>query len=158
MIKTDQQLERTRKSIEEFKTQLKHMQTLEDELERQLASASYQGMISMLELEIERYENAKKGIVQIPRTITSISDLCPYITDIRIALGWTQDTLAMRLGVTRQRINQMEEHEYRGISVVQLQEILEALGLMTETAVRHNTVQLVSEYSGEIGRHMAAAV
>jgi len=143
MIKTDHQLQRTRDSIARFQAQLEHAGTLEDEVERELAIASYEGMVSSLQLEIERYENAKRGIVQMPRAIQNLTDLCPYITDIRIALGWTQEMLGDQLGITRQMVNQMEEHEYRSITVERLQEILAVLGLVTTTEVRHNTVHLV---------------
>jgi len=37
----------------------------------------------------------------------------------------------------------MEEHEYRSITVEQLQDILKALGLITTTEIRHNTIELV---------------
>lgn len=147
MIKTDLQKDRTLENIERFKEQLKHVQSLDDPIEKELASASYEGMISQLHLEVERYESAKRGIVQMPRSIQNLTDLCPYITDLRLALGWTQEMLGDQLGCSRQRINQMEEHEYRSITVEQLQTILEILGVITTTRVTHNTIHLV-ERSG----------
>lgn len=143
MIKTELQKERTLANIERFKEQLRHVQTLEDPLEKELTSASYEGMISSLQLEIERYDNAKRGIVQMPHSIQNLTDLCPYITDLRLALGWTQEMLGDQLNCSRQRINQMEEHEFRSISVEQLQQILEVLGVVTTTQVRHNTIHIV---------------
>jgi DNA-binding Xre family transcriptional regulator len=143
MIKSDHQLERTRESIARFHAQIEHVKTLDDEVERELAISSYEGMVSSLQFEIERYLNAKRGIVQMPHAIRNLTDLCPYLTDFRIALGWTQETLGDQLGVSRQAVNQWEEHEYRSITVDRLQEILAVLGLLTTTKVQHNTVQVV---------------
>ena len=143
MIKTDAQLERTHKSIDSFKRKIREAQEIEDSLARDLATASYQGMITMLELEIERYENAKKGIVRMPASISSILDLCPFLTDIRIALGWTQERLGSQLSISRQAVNQMEEHEYRNIDVERLQQILEVLGLKPQIFVQHNAIRLI---------------
>jgi hypothetical protein len=143
MIKTDAQLERTLTNIERFRVQLQHANTLEDPVERKLSVASYEGMMGCLQEEVERYRNAKRGVIQMPRSIQDLTDLCPYITDFRIALGWTQEMLGARLNMTRQAVNQMEEHEYRSITVEQLQTILNALGLITTTEIRHNTIELV---------------
>ncbi len=136
-------MERTLQNIERFRVQLQHANTLEDPVERKLSMASYEGMIACLQEEVERYKNAKRGVIQMPRSLQDLTDLCPYITDFRIALGWTQEMLGDRLGMSRQAVNQMEEHEYRSITVVQLQTILTVLGLITTTEIHHNTIELV---------------
>jgi DNA-binding transcriptional regulator YiaG len=143
MIKTDAQLERTLKSILDFEEKIAEVKMIDDRIARELASSSFLGMIQSLQLEVERYQNAKNGLIEIPETLSSVRDLCPYLTDIRIALGWSQERLAEQLGVTRQAVNKWEEHNYREIGVDRLAEILSVLGIHLSIRVEHKVVHMV---------------
>lgn len=157
MIKTDTQFERTYKVLAEFTERLAKVQTIEDETAKQLAIASHEGMIKTLESELQRYQNAKHGRVQIPKRINSVVQLCPYLTDIRIALGWSQEDLGAQLGVSRQAVNKWEEHEYRSISVSQLAQIIHAMRLHTIINIQHNVVNIVRPSDEDSPKYYAAA-
>jgi DNA-binding transcriptional regulator YiaG len=143
MIKTEAQLERTLKSIQDFEEKLGELKTLDDPMARQLASSSYRGMVNSLQLEVQRYQNAKNGIIETPETFSSVQELCPYLTDIRIALGWSQERLAEQLGVTRQAVNKWEEHDYREIGIDRLADVLSVLGIRISIHVDHQVVRMV---------------
>jgi DNA-binding Xre family transcriptional regulator len=143
MIKTDAQLERTLNSIRDFEQELEEVKMLEDPTARELGLSSSLGMIASLRLEVERYQNAKNGTIEVPEAFSSVQDFCPYLTDIRIALGWSQERLAEQLGVTRQAVNKWEEHDYREIGVDRLAEILSVLGIRISIHVDHQVVRMV---------------
>ena len=156
MIKTDAQLERTRSAIVDFEQQCASAETLDDLVLRELSVSSLRGMIKSLSLEIDRYLDAKAGSIKVPAHFESITDLCPFITDLRIALGWTQENLADRLGMTRQAVNKMEEHEYQEIGVDRLRDILEAMNVRVQIAVKHEVVELVRPRTAARERYRTA--
>lgn len=60
MIKTDAALERTLKSILVFEQEFDKAKMIDDPVAKKLASSSYKGMLSSLQLEVQRYQSAKK--------------------------------------------------------------------------------------------------
>jgi DNA-binding transcriptional regulator YiaG len=161
MIKTDTQLRRTLDDIKRFNIELNACATIEDELERKLVSESLRGIIHALLVEVSRYKDAKAGRVRIPERLTSIHELCPYITSIRIALGWSQETLADQLSVTRQCVNKWEEHNYSDLDADTLDRVVSALGLHTLIQVNHDAVELARPLpsgSFDFDRELALAV
>jgi transcriptional regulator with XRE-family HTH domain len=142
MIKTDQQLDRTIEDIRGFAAELQSSEVIEDELERQLVTESLRGMIHGLLIEVAKYRDAKAGRVRIPNRLNSIHDLCPYLTSIRIAIGWSQENLANQVSVTRQCVNRWEEHNYRGLDADTMDRVVLALGVHTLIRVRHDTVEI----------------
>jgi hypothetical protein len=62
MIKTDAQLERTLQLIHDFEEKIAEVKMIDDPIARELTSSSFLGMIKWLQLEVERYQNAKNGL------------------------------------------------------------------------------------------------
>jgi DNA-binding transcriptional regulator YiaG len=161
MIKTDSQLQRTLDDIKRFSVEFESSARIVDELERELVSSSLRGTITKLLMEVSKYRDAKAGRVRIPERLKSIHELCPYITSIRIALGWTQENLADQLTVTRQCVNKWEEHNYSDLDADTLDRVVSALGLHTLIEVNHDSIQLVRPLPApefNFDRELAAAV
>jgi len=118
-------------------------------------------MIQKLLMEIERYQDAKAGRVRIPERLTAIHEVCPFLTSIRIALGWSQENLADQLGVTRQCVNRWEEHDYSDLDADTLDGVVDALGLRTLIQIEHDTIELArptSMHEFNFDVHLAQAV
>ena len=161
MIKTDLQLRRTVDDIRRFIISLDEAKAIDDEFERDLVAASIRGSIHSLLLEIDRYKDAKAGRVRLPERFTSIHELCPHLTSIRIALNWTQENLADQLEVTRQCVNRWEEHNYSGLDTDTLDRVVQSLGLHTLIQVEHDTVELARPLSSrdfDFDKQLALAV
>lgn len=161
MIKTDKQLARTIDDIKRFNEQLREAHSIDDALERKLVGESLRGMIHGLLLEVGKYRDAKQGRVRIPSRLNSIHELCPYLTSIRIALGWSQENLADQLGVTRQAVNKWEEHNYRGLDADTLDRVVHELGVHTLIRIKHDTIEFAAPLSAssfDFDRELAAAV
>ena len=75
--------------------------------------------------EIESYERLKRGEFDELQNLSGFGEL---LIALRIAKGVTQTELAKRLKVSKQVVSRHEEDEYQGVSIVRLQEILDALG------------------------------
>jgi hypothetical protein len=143
MIKSDAQLTRTKAQIDGFKRQLNELEARTDlpEEARKLLLASNRGMIEKLAAEIHEYEDAKGGVVRLPR-LTSPRDLGMHLVTFRIAQGITQGQLAEMVGTTRQTINKHEEQEYQLASVDFISRVSEALGLLPEIMVKHRRLEV----------------
>ena len=127
MIKTEAQRERTAVQIEGFQKALRQI-AKEDTGKRAAAiRSSYEGMISQLKDELREYDQVKAGKFRMP-AIERLDHIAPLIIKLRIAKGVTQTELAKRLKVSKQVVSRHEEDEYQGVSIVRLQEILDALG------------------------------
>lgn len=143
MIKSDAQLARTRTQIEGFRRVITEMESqpgVPEDLIKAVA-ASHRGMIAKLEAEIAEYEDAKRGLVRLPR-IQSPRDLGVHLIKFRIALGMTQEQLAELVGTTRQTINKHEEQEYQLASVDLITRVSDALGLLPEIQVKHKILDV----------------
>lgn len=134
MIKTTQQLNRTKKKIEELTNTMETIQN-SSEFHEEVKPAyinNYKALISELESEINEYESLTRGELEIPEGI-NILDFPKYITKIRIAKGLSQKELADTVGLKKQAINRYEEHDYQTASLAKIKEILEALNYDIET-------------------------
>lgn len=141
MIKSDAQLERTKAQIQGFRKAIADLK-LELPVEAFASvAASHQGMIVKLEAEVQEYEEAKLGIIRLPR-LSSPKDLGVHLVRFRIAQGITQDQLAEIVGVTRQTINKHEEQEYQLASVDLISRVCDALGVLSEIHVRHKRLDV----------------
>ena len=127
MIKTEAQRERTAIQIQGFQRAL--AVTAKDATGKRAAAirGSYESMISQLKDELREYDQVKSGKFRMP-TIERLDHIAPFIIKLRIAKGVTQTELAKRLRVSKQVVSRHEEDEYQGVSLVRLQEILDALG------------------------------
>jgi len=161
MIKTDAQLRRTIEDIKHFNEDLQATSSMAEGLERELVAGSLRGSIHKLLLEVAKYRDAKQGRVRIPERLSSIHELCPYLTSIRIALGWSQETLANQLDITRQCVNRWEEHNYSDLDADTLDRVVTSLGLHTMIQLQHDAVELVRPLNSnafDFDRELAIAV
>lgn len=144
MIKSDAQLARTRAQIEGFRRQIENLEANPNfpPEAKALAIASNRGMIEKLEAEARDYEDAKRGIIRLPR-LSSPRDLGVHLVTFRIAMDITQEQLAEMVGTTRQTINKHEEQEYQLASVDFITRVSEALGLIPEIYVKHKRLEVV---------------
>lgn len=144
MIKSDAQLARTRAQVEGFRRQIAELETKSDfpPEAKAMVVASNSGMIAKLEAEIQEYEDAKRGVIRLPR-LSSPRDLGVHLVTFRIAQGITQEQLAEMVGTTRQTINKHEEQEYQLASVDFITRVSDALGLLPEIHVKHKRLEVL---------------
>jgi len=76
--------------------------------------------------EVAWYERVKSGDVETIRRLTAIGRL---LIALRIAMGFTQQELAERLGIDQSQVSRDERNEYHGITFERAQRILDALGV-----------------------------
>jgi ribosome-binding protein aMBF1 (putative translation factor) len=79
----------------------------------------------------------------------SLDGLGESIARLRVLRGWTQQDLAVRLGVAQQQVQRWERNGWQKIDVWRLQEVLEVMGLELDVSVRLRAAR--SERSGEAG-------
>jgi HTH-type transcriptional regulator/antitoxin HigA len=134
MIKTDAQRERTMVQIDGFRRALSDAKQEARGKRAAALRGSYEGMIRQLEEEVREYDKLKSGNVAFPG-IERLDEIAPFIVRLRIAKGISQTELARRLAVSKQVISRYEENEYQAISIVRLQEVLDALGVKARTTL-----------------------
>ena len=130
MIKNDAQRERTVIQIEGFRDALSKAKEGMSGKRAAAVMGSYRGMIRHLEEEVREYDDLKRGTLALP-DVDRLDQIAPFVTGIRISKGISQTELARRLGVSKQVISRYEESDYQTASVAKLQEVLDAMGIMT---------------------------
>lgn len=128
MIKSDAQRERTLAQIAGFRQALVKTEREMSGKRAIAVRASYDGMIRQLEEEVHEYDQLKSGKLILPK-VDRLDQVAPFVAKIRIAKGVSQTELGRRLGVSKQVISRYEESEYQTVSIVRLQEILDAIGV-----------------------------
>lgn len=88
---------------------------------------STKSFIRKLTAQIAEYENLQKEVVMIEsKEITQLSDI---LINARIANGWSQKELAVKLNLAEQQIQRYEITDYAGASFVKMVDVAMALGL-----------------------------
>lgn len=130
MIKSEVQKNRTLKSISNLKKDIDFMSKSQDYDEdvKKAYIGSYESMFAELEREIQEYEDLKAGKFVLPKNITFI-ELLKNLTKIRIARDLSQQDLANMIGVSRQKINLYEEHDYQNVKIDKINAILKAFNI-----------------------------
>ena len=128
MIKTDSQRTRTLVQIDAFRAALTRTEAAASGKRAAALRGSYDSMIRQLEDEVAEYDKLKTGKLSLP-AIDRLDRIAPYIVKLRIAKGVSQAELAKRMGVGTRVISRHEEDEYQAVSIVRLQEILDAMGV-----------------------------
>jgi HTH-type transcriptional regulator / antitoxin HipB len=91
-------------------------------------------LIDTLKQEMVDYDNLKSGTIsEFP--IDSIQELPIVIIKARIARGMTQKDLAEKIGIQEEQIQRHEAHEYYGVGLNILQEIMCILDITFSTAL-----------------------
>lgn len=129
MIKSEKQKNRTKKLIENFKKELAEKEIELTSLDnKETYLSSYRIIINDLENEIKEYEALKAGNFTLPQNITFL-ELLKNLAKIRISKGLSQQDLANLIGVSRQKINLYEEHDYQNMTSDKINAILNALNI-----------------------------
>ena len=130
MIKSEGQKNRTLKSIAELKKTIESIKISKDYDDdvKQAYLGSHQSLLAELEREVQEYQDLKAGKFDLPQNITFI-ELLRNLTKIRIAKGISQQDLANMIGVSRQKINLYEEHDYQNVKIEKINDILKVLNI-----------------------------
>jgi len=136
MIKSEVQKNRTLKSIADLKKTIESIEISKDYDNdvKQAYIGSHQSLLAELEREIQEYQDLKAGKFDLPQNITFI-ELLKNLTKIRIAKGISQQDLANMIGVSRQKINLYEEHDYQNVKIEKINAILKALNINLDMKV-----------------------
>jgi transcriptional regulator with XRE-family HTH domain len=92
------------------------------------------GQIAEMRRDIEDYERLRSGAVS-EFHIRSLADLPEVLIRARIAAGFTQKDLALRLGLKEQQVQRYEASRYDGASFARIVEIADTLGLKVDDRV-----------------------
>jgi len=138
MIKNDRQYRITRTRAEEFEKALvaasEPTGRSNKSLFRQLQKEAIESQLNDLRAELQEYELLKSGKIRILE-IESLSELPEALIRARIARGWTQKTLAQKLGLKEQQVQRYEADDYATASVDRVKSIATVLGLELDKAV-----------------------
>jgi len=122
MIKNDLQYRVAKAALKKFRTTLEQHDELTADQEqwvKEAHKATIVGEIIKLESSIEEYEHIKTGDVSVA-PFDLIAEIPNMLIKRRIALGWTQEDLAKRLGVRQQQVQNDEATNYKSASFARL--------------------------------------
>lgn len=123
MIKNDLQLKLSKSSLKKFQETLTNYdQTISDDDPLwviEVHKTTIVGEIERLKNDIDEYERIKSGL-EPPPSLDVITEIPYMLIKKRIALGWTHEDLARRLGVRAQQVQNDEATDYESASLSRL--------------------------------------
>lgn len=134
MIFNERQYNITKKQIRGFELKLAELQNItppdnrNQKLRHQAHLNALNSQLEDLRIEVEDYENLKKGKMELLE-IDSFEKLPEAIIKARIIRGLTQEQLAERLQVKPQQVQRDEANKYASTSFSRMLEILNALNV-----------------------------
>ncbi|WP_047983550.1 helix-turn-helix domain-containing protein [Ornithinibacillus californiensis] len=90
-----------------------------------------------LKEEVEYYEKIKRGDFE---PIFNLKTMGKTLIAYRIYIGMSQQQLAEKLGVSASQVSRDEKNEYYGATIERIQEVIEALGMVSITKVNPKEV------------------
>jgi HTH-type transcriptional regulator/antitoxin HigA len=134
MISNERQYNVTRVELERLRNALRDFDDIaraRDGIDPLIIAAqrdSLQSQVAELEDQLRAYEQLSSGRVRrlFPNSVTDIGQ---KLIDARVAQGWSQRSLAQRLGMKEQQIQRYEKEKYRTANLNRVAEIAEALQL-----------------------------
>lgn len=129
MIKNDLQYRVSKSALKKFQATLeRHDELTTDQAQwvKDAHKATIMGEIMKLEASIEEYDRLKSGEAGAP-PLDLIFEIPSMLIKRRIALGWTQEDLAKRLGVRPQQVQNDESTNYESASLSRLWRTAEVL-------------------------------
>lgn len=122
MIKNDLQYRVAKAALKKFQATLARHDELTAEQKpwvKEAHKATITGEIMKLEASLKEYECIKNG-EEPPPPLDLIAEIPNMLIKRRIALGWTQEDLAKRLGVRTQQVQNDEATNYESASLSRL--------------------------------------
>lgn len=129
MIKNKLQYRVAKANLKKFKATLRAHDSLtahQSAWVREAHNATISGEVAELEVKIREYERTKSGEAP-PPALDVLNELPSMLIKNRIALGWTHEDLAKRLGVRPQQVQNDEATDYESASLSRLRKIAEIL-------------------------------
>jgi HTH-type transcriptional regulator/antitoxin HigA len=83
--------------------------------------------IDQLQAQLDQYEKLKSGKIKVPDPVAAVSSTALILIQSRIAKGWDQEELAMRLGMKKQQIQRYEQNNYGQATLTVLSRIAAVL-------------------------------
>lgn len=130
MIKNEKQYQVTKARLNEFRESYSELQSNveNDPIYAKIEQDALRYQISQLEKELREYEMIKSGTVN-EINIDSLSSFHEVLIKGRIAKGWTQAELAMRLEIKEQQIQRYELCNYSTASMARVNQVASILDL-----------------------------
>ncbi|MGH7192566.1 MAG: helix-turn-helix domain-containing protein [Candidatus Saccharimonadales bacterium] len=122
MIKNELQYRVKQAALKRFKQTLANHEELlanEEPWVQDLHRAGIRGEIKQLQADIKQYERIKSGDYPGP-PLDVVAQIPSMLIQSRIALGWTQEELARRLGVSPQQVQNDEATNYASANLERL--------------------------------------
>jgi len=130
MIKKERQFKITKSQAEKFTAAIQELKASPAKgMHPLLREAELDGMQSQLDdlnEQLAEYEALQSGEIKVVK-IHSVAALPLALIKARIALGFTQEELAKRIGVAEQQIQRYEATDYEGANLTRSGEIIDAL-------------------------------
>ncbi|ADC49349.1 hypothetical protein BpOF4_06445 [Alkalihalophilus pseudofirmus OF4] len=144
MIKTEpayrkalEKLKEDKVFIEKQKKTLQEMGLTKEQVEKALQpSISFH---EQLKEEVAYYERIKRGEFD---TMINLHQLGKTLIAYRIYTGLSQQELAARLGVSPSQVSRDERNEYYGATLERLQQVMEAMRMVSKTEIQSGDVLL----------------
>jgi len=138
MIKTESAYKKSLEKLQEDKTFIqKQKRTLEEMgLTSEQVEKALQPSITFheqLKEEVTYYERIRRGEFE---PIINLYNLGKTLISYRIYLGLSQQELADRLGISPSQVSRDERNEYYGATVERIQEVMEAMKLVSKTEIQ----------------------
>lgn len=137
MIVNEQQYRATEKAITDLQNSLagfNEFALIEAGIDPLLVRAqrsSIQAAIGELTDKLEQYDLARRGD-EAAFQVQRLEDVGAQLIAARIANGWTQKSLAERLGLKEQQVQRYEKERYRMASLERLSDVARVLGVRLE--------------------------
>ena len=139
MIKNERQYRITRAQAKKFESAIAEFVSAPDTqgvhtLLKKAQVDALQSQLGDLKAELEEYEALRTGQRQVLE-LDSFDDLPRALVQARIAVGLSQQDLAMKLGIKEQQIQRYEASDYQSASLARVSEVIRALGLRVRKEV-----------------------
>ncbi|MED1601771.1 helix-turn-helix transcriptional regulator [Alkalihalophilus marmarensis] len=144
MIKTEpayrkalEKLKEDKVFIEKQKKTLQEMGLTGEQVEKALQPAI--SFHEQLKEEVAYYERIKRGEFD---TMINLHQLGKTLIAYRIYTGLSQQELAARLGVSPSQVSRDERNEYYGATLERLQQVMEAMRMVSKTEIQSGDLLL----------------
>lgn len=138
MISNEKQYRISKKRLTDIQLKISETgkNTRHDPLRNKLILASLNNQLKQLQEELAQYESLKKK--KLPVKERPLAELPQLITEYKIANGFTQKQLSLKLGMKEQQLQRYEANRFKGISFDNLLQLISAMNvnLVVKPAIR----------------------